>query len=187
MLRDAGRSAAADPLIIVPPPLPQSPATPERPAVPAQSLTALTSELHSVERTAETAEILRELLDDRFGALAEVKRLIQTTATWCERLNTDKGREVCTRLRTAAEHMAFLGDRIADIEADLDSLPALIPADAPQLATTPARKRDSHPPRYGHRAQAATSTSPHRPLRDGAFAAPVRTATSPQNSPGRAR
>ncbi|MFD1660209.1 hypothetical protein ACFSL4_18895 [Streptomyces caeni] len=47
----------------------------------------------------DAAEILQELLDEDFGAMGELEQLIETTATWCERLGTDEGRELGSRVR----------------------------------------------------------------------------------------
>jgi hypothetical protein len=187
VLQDAGLSVAADPGLMVPPPVPQSPATPTRKAVPAQSLTALTAELHTADRAADAAEILQELLDEDFGAIGELEQLITTTATWCERLDTDAGLELGSRLRTIANHVAFLGDRIADVEVDLSVMPNVIRADAPPLAATPAHPHEDLPPRYGPRAQAAVAASPHRPTHSPTAAAPLPGAASPPSSPARTR
>ncbi|MEI5525261.1 hypothetical protein WB388_32110 [Streptomyces brasiliscabiei] len=186
VLQDAGLSVAADPRLMVPPPVPQSPDTPPaRKAVPAQSLTALTAELHTADRAMDAAEVLQELLDEDFGAMGELEQLITTTATWCERLDTDAGLELCSRLRTIANHMAFLGDRIADVEGDLAVMPNVIPADAPSLAATPTRPHEDLLPRYGARAQAAVAASPHRPAHSPTTATPPSAATSAPSGPAR--
>ncbi|MFF8990872.1 hypothetical protein ACF09H_13175 [Streptomyces sp. NPDC014983] len=187
VLQDAGLSVATDPRLMVPPPVPQSPGTPARDAVPAQSLSALTAELHAVDRAMDAAEILQELLDEDFGAMSELEQLISTTATWCERLDTDAGRELGSRLRTIANHVAFLGDRIADVEGDLAVMPEVIPADAPPLAATPARPYEDLLPRYGARAQAAVAASPHRPTHSPTAATPSPAAASPPSGPARTR
>ncbi|QFQ99342.1 hypothetical protein F9278_27920 [Streptomyces phaeolivaceus] len=185
VLQDAGLSVATDPRLMVPPPVPQSPGTPARHAVPAQSLTALTAELHAVDRAMDAAEILQELLDEDFGAMGELEQLISATATWCERLDTDAGRELGSRLHTIANHVAFLGYRIADVEGDLAVMPEVIPADAPPLAATPARPYEDFLPRYGARAQAAVAASPHRPGHSPIPPSPV--AAPPPPGPARTR
>jgi hypothetical protein len=171
-LQANGLSVMADPQIMLPPPLPRLPGAPVPDAVPAQSLTALTAELHTVTRSAEAAEILEELLDPRCGAVVELEQLIDTAATWCERLGTIEGLELGTRLRTIADHIGFLGDRIADVEANLQDIEGLIPADAPPLSATPARPHPNRLSSYGARAQAAVATSPHRPAPTPAGASP---------------
>ncbi|MCC9707103.1 hypothetical protein E4N62_18600 [Streptomyces sp. MNU76] len=187
VLQDAGLSVATDPRLMVPPPVPRSSGAPARKAVPAQSLTALTAELHTVDRAMDAAEILQELLDEDFGAMSELEQLISTTATWCERLDTDAGHELGSRLRTIANHVAFLGDRIADVEGDLAVMPEVIPASAPPLAATPARPHEDLLPRYGARAQAAVAASPHRPGHSPTAATPSSAAAPPPSGPARTR
>jgi hypothetical protein len=133
------------------------------------------------------AEILQELLDEDFGAMGELEQLIITTATWCERLGTDAGRELGSRLRTIANHVAFLGDRLADVEGELAVMPDLIPAESPPLAATPARPYEDLLPRYGARAQAAVAASPNRPAHSPTAAAPSGAAASPPSGPARTR
>ncbi|MFE2426866.1 hypothetical protein ACFXJ5_08945 [Streptomyces sp. NPDC059373] len=176
LLQQSGLLVMADPRIMLAPPIPQSPGAPVREAVPAQSLTALACELHTVTRSAEAAEVLRELLDERFGAMSELEHLVDTAATWCERLDTIEGRELGTRLRTIASHVGFLSDRIADVEADLQDIAGVIPADAPPLSATPARTHENRPASYGTRAQAAVATSSHLPI-------PIPTGASPEPRP----
>ncbi|MDT3395334.1 hypothetical protein RKE29_01495 [Streptomyces sp. B1866] len=139
--------------------------------------------MHAASRTAEVAEVLTELLDERFGALGELERLVETTAAWCERLDTDEGRALASRLRTVADHVAFLGDRIADAEADLQNMPAVLPATAPPLAPARGRAQSAH----GARARAAVAASPHRPPPSATASSPRRPAVPPGSGPARAR
>ncbi|WP_044367424.1 hypothetical protein [Streptomyces natalensis] len=139
----SGHTVAADPRIMVPPPVPTPNGVAARTTQPGQSLTALTGELHELRRSADVADVLGQILDEHHGAVGDLEEFVDTAAAWCERLDTPGGRELGQHLRTIAHHVAFLGDRLADV-------PHPKPTDVPSVT-------------YTARARAAVESSPKRP------------------------
>lgn len=186
--QDAGHTVAADPRIMLPPPVPTPHGVTARKTQPGQSLTALTGELHELRRSADVADVLEQILDEHHGALGDLEEFIDTAAAWCERLDTLGGRELGQHLRTVAHHVAFLGDRLADAQLDLSVMPDVTPKDAPPLADVPLPKRHEVPSAtHSARARAAVTSSPKRPadLPAAPGEAPRSTAAPP--SPRRTR
>ncbi|WDT54138.1 hypothetical protein [Streptomyces sp. G7(2002)] len=162
--QDAGVSVAADPRIMLPPPVPTPDGMAARTTQPGQSLTALSGELHELRRSAEVAEVLEQILDEHHGAVGDLEEFIDTAAAWCERLDTPDGRELGQHLRTIAHHVAFLGDRLADAQLDLSVMPDVTAMDAPPLADVPLPKRHNVPSvTHTARARAAVASSLKRP------------------------
>ncbi|WP_327157711.1 hypothetical protein [Streptomyces tubercidicus] len=162
--QDVGLSVAADPRIMLLPPIPTADDIPAREPVPGQSLTALTSQLHWLRHSADVAEVLEQILDQHQGAVGDLEEFIDTAAAWCERLDTPNGRELSLRLRTIAHHVAFLGDQRVDAQLDLAVMPDVTPGEAPPLADMPLPERHEFlPVTHTARARAAVSSSPHSP------------------------
>jgi len=162
--QDAGHTVAADPRIMLPPPVPTPDGVAARKTQPGQSLTALTGELRELHRSADVADVLEQILDEHHGAVGDLEEFIDTAAAWCERLDTPGGRELGQHLRTIAHHVAFLGDRLADAQLDLSVMPDVTPKDAPPLADVPLPKRHEVPSvTHTARARAAVASSPKRP------------------------
>ncbi|MEV0372588.1 hypothetical protein AB0I10_22605 [Streptomyces sp. NPDC050636] len=173
----AGHTVAADPRIMLPPPVPTPGGVDARKTQPGQSLTALTGELHELRRSADVAEVLEQILDEHHGAVGDLEEFIDTAAAWCERLDTPGGRELGQHLRTIAHHVAFLGDRLADAQLDLSVMPEVTPQDAPPLADVPLPARHEIPSvSRTARSRAAVAPSPNRPA--GLPAAPEEAARS---------
>ncbi|MEU1299978.1 hypothetical protein [Streptomyces shenzhenensis] len=161
---DSGLSVAADPRIMLPPGVPTADGRPVRETLPGQSLTALTGELHSLRRSADVADVLEQILDEHHGTVGGLEEFIDTTAAWCERLDTPNGRELALHLRTIAHHVAFLGDQLTEAQLDLAVMPDVTPIDAPSLAKVPHLARHELPSvTRTARSRAALSSSPNRP------------------------
>ncbi|MEC4018274.1 hypothetical protein [Streptomyces sp. H27-D2] len=161
--QDSGLSVAADPRIMLPPPVPTPDGVPVRETVPGQSLTALTSELHELRRSADVADLLDQILDEHHGTVSDLEEFIDTAAAWCDRLESPNGHELGQRLRTIAHHVAFLGDQLADAQLDLSVMADLTPDGASLLAEVPLPARyDVLPVTRAARARAAVASSPHR-------------------------
>ncbi|WP_432144313.1 hypothetical protein [Streptomyces sp. bgisy084] len=163
-LQDAGHTVAADPRIMLPPPVPTAHGVAARTTQPGHSLTALTGELHDLRRSADVADALEQILDEHHGAVGDLEEFIDTAAAWCERLDTPGGRELSQHLRTIAHHVAFLGDQLTDAQLDLSVMPDVTPKDAPPLANAPLPARNTVPSvTHTARARAAVAPSPKRP------------------------
>ncbi|GFE17952.1 hypothetical protein Sgleb_59990 [Streptomyces glebosus] len=163
--QDAGLSVAADPRIMLPPPVPTADDVPAREPARGESLTALTSQLHGLRHSADVAEVLEEILDQHQGAVGDLEDFIDTAAAWCERLETPNGRELSLRLRTIAHHVAFLGDQLVDAQLDLAVMTDVTPEEAPPLADMPLPERHEFlPVTHTARSRAAVSSSPHSPV-----------------------
>ncbi|MFF3631622.1 hypothetical protein [Streptomyces sp. NPDC002164] len=161
--QDAGLSVAADPRIMIPPPVPTRDGVPARATRPGQSLTALTGELHELRRAADVSEVLGEILDEHHGVVLDLEEFIDTAAAWCERLGTPHGHELGLHLRTIAHHVAFLGDQLVGAQLELAVMPDVTPENAPPLAEVPLPERQEWL-RVTHtaRARAAMASSPNR-------------------------
>ncbi|MFI2369857.1 hypothetical protein [Streptomyces sp. NPDC018833] len=162
--QDVGLSVAADPRIMLPPPIPTPDGVPVRQALPGQSLTALTGELHELRRSADVADVLDQILDEHHGVVGDLEEFIDTTAAWCDRLDTANGRELGRHLRTIAHHVAFLGDQLVTAQLDLAVMPDITPGNAPSLSEVPLLPRHDVPSvTHTARARAALASSPTRP------------------------
>ncbi|SEC12140.1 hypothetical protein [Streptomyces sp. 2314.4] len=160
--QDAGLSVAADPRIMLPPPIPTPDGVPARETLPGQSMTALTGELHELRRSADVAEVLEQILDQHHGAVGDLEEFIDSAAAWCERLDTPNGRELGLHLRTIAHHVAFLGDQLVGAQLELAVMPDVTPEGAPPLAEVPLLVRHEFlPVTHTARARAAATSSPH--------------------------
>ncbi|MGW1374693.1 hypothetical protein ACWD6P_10540 [Streptomyces sp. NPDC002446] len=163
-LQDAGLSVAADPRIMLPPPIPTPDGVPVRETLPGQSLTALTGELHELRRSADVADVLEQILDEHHGAVGDLEEFIDTAAAWCERLGTPNGRELSQHLRTIAHHVAFLSDQLVNAQLDLAVMPDVTPENTPPLAEVPLPARHDIPAvTHTARSRAAVASSPNRP------------------------
>ncbi|MFE5908692.1 hypothetical protein ACFQ6B_06340 [Streptomyces wedmorensis] len=162
--QDAGLSVAADPRIVIPPPVPTPVGVQARPTRPGLSLTALTGELHELRRAVDVSEVLGEILDEHHGVLLDLEEFVDTAAAWCERLYTPNGRELGLHLRSIAHHVAFLGDQLVGAQIELSVMPDATPENAPPLADVPLPERQEWL-RVTHtaRARAAVASSPNRP------------------------
>ncbi|MFG3120345.1 hypothetical protein ACGF4C_39060 [Streptomyces sp. NPDC048197] len=186
--QDAGLSVAADPRIMLPPPVPTPDGVTTRTTQPGQSLTALTGELHELRRSADVAEVLEQILDEHHGAVGHLEEFIDAAAVSCERLDTPGGRELGQHLRTIAHHVALLGDRLADAQLDLSVMPDVTPKDAPPLADVPLPKRHNVPSvTRTARARAAVASSPKHPADLPAAPEEVPRSTGAPPSPRRTR
>lgn len=110
--QEAGPSVAADPKIMISPPVPAPDGVPARATQPGQSLTALTGQLHELRRAEDVSEVLGEILDEHHGVVPDLAEFIDTAAAWCERLGTPSGHKLGLHLRNIAHHVAFLGDQL---------------------------------------------------------------------------
>ncbi|MFI0808205.1 hypothetical protein [Streptomyces echinatus] len=163
-LQETGLSVAADPRIMIPPPIPTPDGAPVRATQPGQSLTALTGQLHELRHAADVSEVLGEILDEHHGTVPDLEEFIDTAAAWCERLGTPNGHELSLHLRSIAHHVAFLGDQLVGAQLELAVMPDATPENAPPLAEVPSP--DRHEWRRGThtaRARAAMASSPNRP------------------------
>ncbi|MET9374919.1 hypothetical protein ABZX98_12315 [Streptomyces sp. NPDC002992] len=162
--QDAGLSVAADPRIMIPPPVPTPDGVAARATRPGQSVTALTGELHELRRAAIVSEVLGEILDEHHGVVLDLEEFIDTAAAWCERLDTPNGHELGLHLRNIAHHVAFLGDQLVGAQLELAVMPDVTPENAPPLAEVPLPERQEWL-RVTHtaRARAAMASSPNRP------------------------
>ncbi|WP_051871564.1 hypothetical protein [Streptomyces sclerotialus] len=144
-LQRAGLSVAADPRVVAtgPPPKPSAPVTPPR-----QSLADLSAALSSLERPSDVAHWLRSPVDGQGGVIPQLRHFLGSAAAWCDRLDHTDGPELARHLRSLAEHVEVLGDRLAHVSHYLDGLPPVTQGDGQVLA---------------RRAGAATASSPHRP------------------------
>ncbi|WP_405539660.1 hypothetical protein OG787_46900 [Streptomyces sp. NBC_00075] len=166
--QNVGLSVAADPCIMLPPPIPTPDRVPVRQALPGQSLTALTGELHELRRSADVADVLEQILDEHHGVVGDLEEFVDTAAVWCERLGTPNGRELGVHLRTIAHHVAFLGDQLVTAQLDLAVMPDLTPDNAPPLAEVPLPARHEIPSvTHTARSRAALASSPNRPAPAG--------------------
>lgn len=160
--QDAGLSVAADPRIMLPPPIPTPDGVPARQALPGQSLTALTGELHELRRSADVAELLEQILDEHDGVIGDLEEFIDTAAAWCDRLDTPNGRDLSQHLRTIAHHVAFLGDQLVAAQIDLTVMPDVTPLNAPPLSEVPLPARHEIPSvTHTARSRAAVAASPN--------------------------
>ncbi|MFE6364130.1 hypothetical protein ACFVP3_29570 [Streptomyces sp. NPDC057806] len=186
--QDVGLSVAADPGIMLPPPIPTPDGVPVRQALPGQSLTALTGELHELRRSADVADVLEQILDEHHGAVGDLEEFIDTAAAWCERLDTANGRELGQHLRTIAHHVAFLGDQLVTAQLDLAVMPDVTPDDAPPLADVPLLPRHEIPSvTHTARARAALASSPNRPAAQSTSPDEAARSPAPPSSPRRTR
>ncbi|MGW2115077.1 hypothetical protein [Streptomyces zhihengii] len=162
--QDAGLSVAADPRIMIPPPVPTPDGVAARATRPGQSVTALTGELHELRRAADVSEVLGEILDEHHGVVLDLEEFVDTAAAWCERLDTANGHELGLHLRNIAHHVAFLGDQLVGAQLELAVMPDVTPENAPPLAEVPLPERQEWL-RVTHtaRARAAMASSPNRP------------------------
>ncbi|MGH4028717.1 hypothetical protein ACQB60_07250 [Actinomycetota bacterium Odt1-20B] len=182
IFQNAGLSVAADPRIMLPPPIPTPDGVPARQTAPGQSLTALTGELHQLRRAADVADVLEQILDEHHGVVGDLEEFIDTAAAWCERLGTPGGRDLGLHLRTIAHHLAFLGDQLTDAQLDLAVMPEVTPQGAPPLAEMPLPARHQFlPVAQTARARAATEPSPQRPA--GTTSPPETAANHPPHQP----
>ncbi|WP_148588780.1 hypothetical protein [Streptomyces sp. WAC01526] len=186
--QDSGLSVAADPRIMLPPPIPTRDNVAALTTQPGQSLTALTGELHELRRSADVADVLEQILDEHDGAVGDLEEFVDTAAAWCERLDTPSGRELGQHLRTIAHHVALLGDRLVDAQLDLSVMPDVTPKDAPPLADVPLPKRHEIPSvTHTARARAAVASSPKRPADLAAAPEEAPRSTTAPPSPRRTR
>lgn len=163
-LQNTGHTVAADPRIMLPPPVPTAHSSATRTTQPGHTLTSLTGELLELRRSADIADTLEQILDEHHGAVGDLEEFIDTAAAWCERLGTPAGRELSQHLRTIAHHVALLGDRLADAQLDLSVMPDVTPQDAPPLADLPLPARCTVPiVTHTARARAAVAPSQKRP------------------------
>jgi hypothetical protein len=184
----AGLSVAADPRIMLPPPIPTPGGVPLRHALPGQSLTALTGELHELRRSADIADVLEQILDEHHGVVGDLEEFIDTAAVWCERLDTANGRELGGHLRTIAHHVAFLGDQLVAAQLDLAVMPDVTPENAPPLSEAPLLPRHGVPSvTHTARARAALAPSPNRPADLPTSPDEAARAPAPPSSPRRTR
>ncbi|MGW3493093.1 hypothetical protein [Streptomyces sp. NPDC001020] len=161
---DAGYSVAADPRIMIPPPVPTPNGVPARAPQPGQSLTALTRQLHELRRAADVSEVLGEILDEHHGVVPDLEEFIDTAATWCERLSTPNGQELGLHLRNIAHHVAFLGDQPDEAQLELAVMPDTTPENDPPLADVPLPDRQEWlRVTNTARTRAAVASSPNRP------------------------
>ncbi|MFG3363543.1 hypothetical protein ACGF0K_01020 [Streptomyces sp. NPDC048156] len=187
-IQDVGLSVAADPRIVLPPPIPAPDEVPVRQALPGQSLTALTGELHELRRSADVADVLEQILDEHHGVVGDLEEFIDTAAAWCERLDTPNGRELGLHLRTIAHHVAFLGDQLVAAQLDLAEMPDVTPDNAPPLAEVPLLARHGVPSvTHTARSRAALAASPHRPAPATGPAPPDEAVRSPSPAPNARR
>ncbi|MFD5537672.1 hypothetical protein ACFWIJ_07400 [Streptomyces sp. NPDC127079] len=186
--QDVGLSVAADPRIMLPPPIPAPDGVPERQTLPGQSLTALTGELHELRRSADVADVLEQILDEHHGVVGDLEEFIDTAAAWCDRLDTSNGRELGQHLRTIAHHVAFLGDQLVTAQLDLAVMPDVTPEGAPPLADVPLLPRYELPSvTHTARARAALASSPSRPAALPTSADEVARSPAPPSSTRRTR
>ncbi|KMS74383.1 hypothetical protein ACM01_13885 [Streptomyces viridochromogenes] len=186
--QDVGLSVAADPRIMLPPPIPTPDGVPARQALPGQSLTALTGELHELRRSADVADALEQILDEHHGVVGDLEEFIDTAAAWCERLDTPNGRELSLHLRTIAHHVAFLGDQLVAAQLDLAVMPDVTPDNAPRLADVPLPTRYEIPSvTHTARARAAAASSPNRPVVPPTSSEEAARAPASPSSPRRTR
>ncbi|MEU9342022.1 hypothetical protein AB0D74_12490 [Streptomyces sp. NPDC048278] len=186
--QEAGLSVAADPRLMVPPPIPTPDGVAVRQALPGQSLTALTGELHELRRSADVADVLEQVLDEHHGVVGDLEEFIDTAAAWCSRLDTPNGRELSQHLRTIAHHVAFLGDQLVDAQLDLAVMPDVTPADAPPLAEVPLPARYEIPAvTHTARSRAALASSPNLPTAATRPAPPGEAVTSRATAPNARR
>ncbi|MCN9240682.1 hypothetical protein NGF19_07710 [Streptomyces sp. RY43-2] len=161
---DAGYSVAADPRIMIPPPVPTPNGVPARAPQPGQSLTALTGQLHDLRRAADVSEVLGEILDEHHGVVPDLEEFIDTAAAWCEQLGTSNGHELGLHLRNIAHHVAFLGDQLDGAQVELAVMPEATPENAPPLAEVSLRDRQEWlRVTNTARARVAVASSPNRP------------------------
>ncbi|MFJ8107993.1 hypothetical protein [Streptomyces sp. NPDC096132] len=186
--QDVGLSVAADPSVMLPPPIPTPDGVPVRQALPGQSLTALTGELHELRRSADVADVLEQILDEHHGVVGDLEEFIDTAAAWCDRLGTANGRELGQHLRTIAHHVAFLGDQLVTAQLDLSVMPDVAPEGAPALADVPLLPRYELPSvTHTARARAALASSPSRPFDLPTSPAEAARSPAPPPSPRRTR
>ncbi|WP_327657181.1 hypothetical protein [Streptomyces sp. NBC_00483] len=159
--QDNGFSVAADPKIL----LSLSPTATEalRSRVPEPSVHVLTSQLHDARQAMDVADVLGEVLDGRRGTFVRLDELFQAASVWCERLGNSSGHELSVHLRSMRNNVAFIGQQLADIQADLAAMPDGFPEGVPTLKEDPVWERREGPaPSPSTRAQAAIVPSPHR-------------------------
>lgn len=186
--QDVGLSVAADPRIMLPPPIPTPDGVPVRQALPGQSLTALTGELHELRRSADVADVLEQALDEHHGVVGDLEEFIDTAAAWCDRLDTANGRELGQHLRTIAHHVAFLGDQLVTAQLDLAVMPDITPGNAPSLSEVPLLPRHEVPSvTHTARARAALASSPTRPAAQSTSPDEAAHASASPPSPRRTR
>lgn len=186
--QDAGLSVAADPRIMLPPPIPTPDGMPERQALPGQSLTALTGELHELRRSADVADVLEQILDEHHGVVGDLEEFIDTAAAWCTRLGTPNGRELSQHLRTIAHHVAFLADQLVVAQLDLAVMPDVTPDNAVPLAEAPLPTRYEIPSvTHTARSRAALAASPSLPASATRATPPDEAVPSPASPPNARR
>ncbi|MGY5128455.1 hypothetical protein [Streptomyces nigrescens] len=186
--QDAGLTVATDPRIMLPSPVPTLDGVAARTTQPGQSLTAMTGELHELRRSADVADVLKQILDEHHGPVGDLEEFIDTAAAWCERLDTPNGRELGQHLRTIAHHVAFLGDRLADAQLDLSVMPDVTPQEARPLADIPLPVRHQVlSVTHTARSRAAVAPSPKRPTDLPAAPEEAPRSTAAPSSPRRTR
>lgn len=178
----AGLSVAADPRAVVPPegdgPGP----------VPSQPQVTLPEEAHELRDTAEIAEVIRSALDDGIGAVGELNDLIDTATTWCNRLDSDEGREMAQRLHHITYLVTSLNDHVMSAVMELEDMSQEAPKNPPARPEAPHHERqEGLPVPHTSRSRAATATPPQRPgpTPKSAFPQPAPPAQSPR--PGNRR
>ncbi|MGW7516412.1 hypothetical protein ACWGJ2_12545 [Streptomyces sp. NPDC054796] len=154
----AGHSVAVDPRTVIPSD------GGEPTAAPGQPPNALPEDAPDLREAAGAAAVIRSALDEGLGPLEELHELMETATTWCERLDSDEGREMAQHLRHTKHRVTAVNDHVMSALMKLEDMSRGLPTDAPARADMPLHEQhDGLPERHTSRSRAATAASPHRP------------------------
>ncbi|WP_159073475.1 hypothetical protein [Streptomyces sp. RTd22] len=173
----AGLSVAADPRIVVPP------EGDGLGPVPVQSPIALSEEARELRDPAEVAEVIRDAMDEGIGAVGELDSLVDTATAWCNRLDSDEGRDMALRLRHVKYLVTALHDEVMSAVMELEDMSQGASKNSPPRSEVPhLEQQEGLAAHHTARSRAATSSSTRRP---GAAPTPVlpQSAPPPQSPP----
>lgn len=155
--QEAGLSVAADPRAVVPPD--------GKPASrPVQSPIVLEDEARELREAAGISEVIRGAMDEGIGAVEELDGLVDTATKWCDRLDSDQGRDMALHLRSMKHLVTSLNDHVMNAVMELEDMSRGIFRNAPAPSDVPPREGHKKlPEHHAARSRAATASSPQRP------------------------
>ncbi|CDR10547.1 predicted protein [Streptomyces iranensis] len=141
--QDAGLSVAADPRAVVPPDGDGLGPVPVRYPI------ALSEEARVPSDPAEVAEVIRDAMDEGIGAVGELDSLVDTATAWCNRLDSDEGRDMALRLHHVKYLVTALHDEVMSAVMELEDMSQGASKNSPprsEVPTSNSRRRCTTPP-----------------------------------------
>lgn len=156
-VQEAGLSVAADPRAVVP-------ADGKPASRPVQSPVVLGDESRGLREAAGISEVIRGAMDEGIGAVEELDDLVDTATQWCDRLDSDQGREMTLRLRSMKRLVTSLNAHVMIAVMELEDMSRGVFKNASDPADTALPEPRQKPPEpHAVRSRAATASSPQRP------------------------